>query len=108
MSKRFFLFFAFFTSACSAESQEGVLLQNGFNSPKEIRFDESMRAKLPTPTIPKSWRFVGVSNGFSANSNTLWFQDESGNIYLAQGFHSRDAGELKFIIDERIQILRAK
>ncbi len=108
MSKRFFLVFIFFTSACSAESQEGILLQNGFNSPKEIRFDESMKTALPTPTIPKSWRFVGVSNGISANSNTLWFQDELGNIYLAQGFHSPDAGETKFIIDERIQILRAK
>lgn len=64
----------------------------------EIRFDESTGDKKPTPAIPKSWRFVGVSNGRSANSNNLWFQDQAGNIYLVQGFLNYS----QFILDEPI------
>ena len=55
---------------------------------KEIRFDESMGKAKPTPRIPSSWRFVGVSNGEKRNSNNLWFQDREGNIYVVQGFTS--------------------
>jgi hypothetical protein len=52
----------------------------------EIRFDESMGGKKPTPTLPSAWRFIGVSNGEKRNSNNLWFQDKDGSIYLVQGF----------------------
>jgi hypothetical protein len=52
----------------------------------EIRFDESMGGKKPLPQIPKSWHFVGVSNGEKENNNNLWFQDAAGNIYMLQGF----------------------
>jgi hypothetical protein len=52
----------------------------------EVRFDESKGTQKPTPVIPKSWRFVGVSRGEGVNSNNLWFQDEDGSIYLVQGF----------------------
>jgi len=54
----------------------------------DVRFDESMGDKMPTPIIPKEWRFVGVSNGEKMNSNNLWFQDQAGNIYLVRGFNS--------------------
>ena len=66
---------------------------------KEVRFDESVREKKPTPKIPISWRFIGVSNGEKSNSNNLWFQDKKGNIYVVQGFTAYD----KFILREDIQ-----
>ena len=56
----------------------------------EIRFDESMGAKKPTPEVPKGWRFVGVSNGEKRNSNNLWFQAQDGTIYMLQGFTASD------------------
>ena len=65
---------------------------------REIRFDESMGDKRPTPKIPKSWRLVGISNGEKGNSNNLWFQDTDGNIYLVQGFVSYG----QFILKESI------
>lgn len=55
---------------------------------KQVRFDESMGGQKPSPQIPKSWRFVGVSNGEKQNGNTLWFQDGDGNIYAIAGFTS--------------------
>ncbi|SRR6266480_1216655 len=69
----------------------------------EIRFDESMGEKKPTPKLPGTWRFIGVSNGEMANSNNLWFQDRDGSIYLVQGFTT----ERQFIVRENIQKLNA-
>ena len=68
---------------------------------REIRFDESTGDKRPTPRIPSTWRFVGVSNGEKINSNNLWFQDKDGTIYLVQGFTSYG----KFIVQGSIQKL---
>ena len=75
---------------------------SGFRT-TEVRFDESTGDKLPTPTIPSSWRFIGVSNGEKLNSNNLWFQDKDGNVYLIQGFTSYG----RFILKENIQKLAA-
>jgi hypothetical protein len=69
----------------------------------EIRFDESMGEKRPTPKLPNTWRFIGVSNGEKRNSNNLWFQDKDGSIYLVQGFNT----EREFIVQESIQKLNA-
>jgi hypothetical protein len=69
----------------------------------EIRFDESMGEKKPTPKRPSTWRFIGVSNGEKRNSNNLWFQDRDGSIYLVQGFTT----EREFIVQESIQKLNA-
>ena len=69
----------------------------------EIRSDESMGGKKPTPIIPSTWRFIGVSNGEKGNSNNLWFQDKDGSIYLVQGFTT----ETEFILLENIQKLNA-
>jgi hypothetical protein len=69
----------------------------------EIRFDESMGEKKPTPTLPSAWRFIGVSNGEKENSNNLWFQDKDGSIYLVEGFTTAT----QFIIRENIQKLNA-
>ena len=69
----------------------------------EIRFDESMGEKKPTPKLPSTWRFIGVSNGEKANSNNLWFQDKDGSIYVVQGFTTH--GE--FIVPETIQKLNS-
>ena len=66
---------------------------------QEIRFDELLGGKKPTPRIPKGWRFVGVSNGEKMNSNNLWFQDGSGNVYVLQGFITSG----RFILDENVQ-----
>jgi hypothetical protein len=71
----------------------------------EIRFDESGGGPPgPTPTVPKSWQFVGVSNGEKMNSNNLWFRDTSGRIIMLQGF--TDAG--KFIIDTKASVLETE
>jgi len=53
---------------------------------REVRFDESMGWERPIPKIPKTWRFVGVSNSKGMSSNNLWFQDNEGNIYVVPGF----------------------
>lgn len=52
----------------------------------EIRFDESVDGKRPTPVLPADWKFISVSNGDAPNSNNLWFQDRDGNIYVVNGF----------------------
>jgi hypothetical protein len=67
----------------------------------EIRFDESVGEKKPTPKLPSTWRFIGVSNGEKQNSNNLWFQDKDGSIYLVQGFNTGS----QFIVQENIQKL---
>lgn len=91
-------------------SAESVLTSSGFSRPADIRFDESMGTERPTPHIPKAWRFVGVSNGAKQNSNNLWFQDPSGNIYLIQGFNTaeRYSATSKFVISEFTQVLRVE
>jgi hypothetical protein len=71
---------------------------------EESRFDESTGDKKTTPRIPKAWRFVGVSNGENANSNNLWFQHSSGNVYLVQGFTSYG----KFILNQKISKINSK
>jgi hypothetical protein len=70
-----------------------------------VRFDESRGYRKPTTVIPKTWRFVGVSNGRTINANNLWFQDSDGNIYVAQGFV---ADNEEFIIVDHMQKLAAK
>jgi hypothetical protein len=71
---------------------------------KEVRFDESMGKAKPTPRIPSTWRFVGVSNGEKRNSNNLWFQDREGNIYLVQGFTS----DREFVLIEDVEKISGK
>lgn len=93
------------SSNAPASAPNTILTANGFREAKEIRFDESMGGTKPTPHIPKQWRIIGVSNGGSPNANNLWFQDSSGNIYLLQGFTSRDRD---FVIDPTVQILRVQ
>ncbi len=73
------------------------------------RFDESLGSR-PLPTIPKSWRFVGVSNGRAMNSNALWFQSPDGNIYRVEGFVNSDksfASYGKFTLEEDIAKIAA-
>jgi hypothetical protein len=71
---------------------------------KQVRFDESMGTKKPTPQIPKSWRFIAVSNGQGTNSNNVWFQDEDGTIYIVRGFSDGD----DFILRQSLQKLEVK
>ena len=40
-----------------------------------------------SPKIPKTWRLVSVANGNTPNSNSLWFQDDDGSIFMISGFH---------------------
>jgi hypothetical protein len=84
--------------ACKPNAQQSSL--TGFVI-AEIRFDESMGEKKPTPTLPSGWRFIGVSNGEKENSNNLWFQDKDGSIYLVQGFTTHN----EFILQPNIQKL---
>lgn len=98
------------TTTVSSDA-ESVLTQNGFQAPTEIRFDESMGGKRPIPHIPRSWRFIGVSNGAKINANNLWFQDSSGNIFLIQGFNSTESKystTSEFVVDSVTQVLRAQ
>ena len=83
--------------------QRADLTANGFSGTKEIRFDESMGTKKPTPRFPKNWRFIGVSTGSAPNANNLWFQDPSGTIYVLQGFTDRDGS---FVMWPHVQLLR--
>ena len=71
----------------------------------QVRFDESTGGKQPTPVIPNSWKFVGVSNGGKINSSSLWFQDSEGNIYRVTGFSSDYSG---FILENIIDKIASK
>jgi hypothetical protein len=109
MSRRYIslggmIFVAIMAAGFAEQLTAEETLLEGFFITKEIRFDESIGERKPTPQIPKSWQFVGVSNGEKINSNNLWFQDKDGNIYLIQGFNSYG----QFIVREGIQKLKAK
>jgi hypothetical protein len=65
----------------------------------QIRFDESDGIKKPTPGIPGSWRFVGISSGESATTN-LWFQEPSGTICVVPAYGSGAHFVLQGYIDE--------
>jgi hypothetical protein len=69
---------------------------------REIHFDG--QKDRPAPTIPKSWKFIGVSSGEKPNSNNLWFQDSAGSIYMIRGFTS--SGE--FVLQPGLHALRVK
>ena len=100
-----FVALALVSGDAATQSKPALQQPQGFyQDVQEIRFDESMGRKKATPLVPRSWRFVGVSNGEKMNSNHLWFQDVAGNIYLVKGFAS-DRG---FTLNEQIQVLRVK
>ena len=90
----------FLTYSHSVAAQKSSI--KGFRV-QEVRFDELLGGNKPIPRIPKGWRFVGVSTGEKTNSNNLWFQDGSGNIYVIQGFISSG----RFILDENVQKINA-
>ena len=99
-----FVTFALISGDAATQSRPAVQPEGFYKDIAEIRFDESLGTKKTAPVIPKSWRFVGVSNGQKVNSNHLWFQDAAGNIYLVKGFADSDS----FTLYEQIQVLRAK
>ena len=90
----------FLTYSHSVAAQEGSM--KGFRV-QEVKFDEFLGGKKPTPRIPKGWRFVGVTDGERANSNNLWFQDGSGNVYVIQILTSSG----HFILDANVQKINA-
>jgi hypothetical protein len=75
----------------------GMFLQS------EIRFDESVGPQKPTPKVPKSWRFVGVTNGAKSNVTQLWFEGTDGTIYMLKGFVT-DAST-SFVLDREAFVL---
>lgn len=89
---------AFLLFATTSSIETAKAAEIGAFTVLEIRFDESLGNKRPTPVIPKGWKFVGVSNGEKINSNNLWFQDQTGNIYVVRGFTSGR----QFILDDYI------
>lgn len=74
-----------------------------FTSVEAIRHRDTHGAGT-SPSIPKSWKFIGVSNGEKSNSNNMWFQDSDGSVYLLQGFTSKN----KFYIHENVYKIPAK
>jgi hypothetical protein len=88
-----------------AAAQAEAPAPQGF-SIREVRFDESESGKgsKPLPIIPRSWRFVGVSNGEKVNSNILWFQDRDGHIYGVSGF-TTTTDELSIMERKRDQFI---
>ena len=80
------LFLLFPVSSWSQQAMESLPVVPGFMV-FEMNFEKGGQG---APVLPKSWRFVGVSNGGHQNSNILWFQDPAGNIYLLQGFTEGD------------------
>ena len=90
--------------ATKASAPIADLTAYGFSATKEIRYDESMGTKKPTPHIPPGWRLVSVANGSAPNAANLWFVDGAGNVYMLQGFTARDGGE--FILYPQVQTLR--
>jgi hypothetical protein len=75
-----------------------------------MTFDESRIKNRPLPTIPKNWRFIGVSNGSKSNTNTIWFQDKGGNIYMLESYippTSLDSTP-QYILEDHAHVLRVK
>jgi hypothetical protein len=75
-----------------------------------MTFDESRIKNRPLPTIPKDWRFIGVSNGSKSNTNTIWFQDKGGNIYLLESYIPPTSPDStpQYILEDHAHVLRAK
>ena len=93
-------------AATQSASKGSVAIPEGFYpDTREVGFEDIRgAAKKPPASIPKAWRFVGVSNGEKPNSNILWFQDAGGNIYLVRGA----SVDQDFVLAQRIEVLRAK
>ncbi len=60
-----------------------------FTSVESFKFRDAQGTSL-SPSIPKSWKLISVSNGEKSNSSNLWFQDSDGSVYLLQGFTSQN------------------
>ena len=76
----------------------------GLEKIEPIKANTSMFSSNKPVTLPKGWRFIGVSNGEKINSNNLWFQDADGNIFLISGYNDGS----KFYLSGNIQTLEAK
>jgi hypothetical protein len=74
-----------------------------FTSVEAIKFRDTQGTST-SPSIPKSWKLISVSNGEKSNSNNLWFQDSEGAVYLLQGFTAQN----KFFIHENVYKIPAK
>ena len=74
-----------------------------FTSIEAFKFRDAQGASN-SPSIPKSWKLISVSNGEKSNSTNLWFQDTDGSVYLLQGFASQN----KFFIHENAYKIPAK
>ena len=75
-----------------------------------MTFDESAIKNRPLPTIPKTWRFIGVSNGEKSNTNTLWFQDKGGDIYMLESYTppTSPGSNPQYILEDHAHVLRVK
>lgn len=74
-----------------------------FTFVEAARFRDAQGTNI-SPSIPKSWKLISVSNGEKSNSNNLWFQDSNGSVYLLQTFTSPN----KLIIHEHFYKIPAK
>lgn len=78
-------------------------VQEEFTSVDAIKF-RVVQGTGTTPSIPKSWKLISVSNGEKPNFTNMWFQDSDGSIILLQGFTSQN----KFSIHEYYYKVPAK
>jgi hypothetical protein len=74
-----------------------------FTSVEAIKFRDA-HGTGTSPSIPKSWKLISVSEGEKTNSSKLWFQDSDGSIYLLQGFTAQN----KFFILDNMYKIPAK
>ena len=74
-----------------------------FTTIEPIKFQEA-HGTINPPSIPKSWKLIGVSSGEKSNSNNLWFQDADGSVYLVQGSVLQN----RFIIHEQVYKIPAR
>jgi hypothetical protein len=74
-----------------------------FTSVEAIKFRD-VHGTGSSPSIPKSWKLISVSEGEKTNSSKLWFQDSDGSIYLLQGYTAQN----KFFIHDNMYKIPAK
>lgn len=95
------------SGACASEETVKPLAIPGLSGLADIeaiKANRSMFSSNKPVTVPKSWKFIGVSNGEKQNGNNLWFQDVDGNIYLIDGYMDGKS----FYLSGNIQRLEVK
>jgi|ERR1035437_1061018 hypothetical protein len=87
-----------------ATAADFALVSTGFRF-IDATFDSRPDAQ---PRIPKTWKFIAVSNSAQLNVNNLWFQDTEGKIYLIQVMFNQFSSFKNMFLKDNIHVINSK